>query len=106
MAFVLSGTLSAMAALMLMGRVGAAEPITGTGYELIAIAAVVVGGTTLMGGRASIIGTLLGALLLGSIRTGLTLLNVNSYVQFVVTGLIILVAVLIDRFISRRQRIA
>lgn len=104
-AFVLSGLLSALAALMLMGRVGAAEPISGSGFELIAIAAVVVGGTSLMGGRASIVGTLLGALLLGSIRTGLTLLNVNAYIQFVVTGLIILVAVLVDRFISRKQRI-
>ena len=105
-AFVLSGLLSALAALMLMGRVGAAEPITGTGYELIAIAAVVVGGTSLMGGRASVVGTLLGALLLGAIRTGLTLHNVNPYVSYVVTGLIILVAVLVDRFISRKQRIA
>jgi ribose transport system permease protein len=105
-AFVLSGLLSALAALMLMGRVGAAEPITGTGYELIAIAAVVVGGTSLMGGRASVVGTLLGALLLGAIRTGLTLHNVNPYVSYVVTGLIILIAVLVDRFISRKQRIA
>lgn len=103
LAFVLSGLLSALAALMLMGRVGAAEPVTGTGFELTAIAAVVVGGTSLAGGRASIIGTILGALLLGSIRTGLTLLNVNPYIQFVVTGAIILVAVLIDRFFSRKQ---
>ena len=103
-AFVLSGLLSALAALMLMARIGAAEPISGSGYELIAIAAVVVGGTSLMGGRASVVGTILGALLLGSIRTGLTLLNVNPYIQFVVTGLIILVAVLVDRFISRMQR--
>ena len=56
-----------------------------------------------MGGRASIVGTLLGALLLGAIRTGLTLHNVNPYVSYVVTGLIILVAVLMDRFISRKQ---
>jgi ribose transport system permease protein len=103
LAFVLSGVLCALAALMLMGRVGAAEPVSGTGFELTAIAAVVVGGTSLAGGRASIIGTILGALLLGSIRTGLTLLNVNPYVQYVVTGAIILVAVLIDRFFSRKQ---
>lgn len=103
LAFVLSGLLCALAALMLMGRVGAAEPVSGTGFELTAIAAVVVGGTSLAGGRASIVGTILGALLLGSIRTGLTLLNVNPYIQFVVTGGIILVAVLIDRFFSRKQ---
>jgi ribose transport system permease protein len=103
LAFVLSGVLCSLAALMLMGRVGAAEPVTGTGFELTAIAAVVVGGTSLVGGRASIVGTILGALLLGAIRTGLTLLNVNPYIQFVVTGAIILVAVLIDRFFSRKQ---
>jgi len=103
LAFVLSGLLCSLAALMLMGRVGAAEPVSGQGYELTAIAAVVVGGTSLAGGRASIVGTILGALLLGSIRTGLTLLNVNPYIQYVVTGAIILVAVLIDRFFSRKQ---
>jgi len=102
-AFVLSGVLCALAALMLMGRIGAAEPITGQGFELTAIAAVVVGGTSLTGGRASILGTILGAILLGSIRTGLTLLNVNPYVQYVVTGAIILIAVLVDRFFSREQ---
>lgn len=102
-AFVLSGALCALAALMLIGRIGAAEPITGSGFELTAIAAVVVGGTSLTGGRASIFGTILGAILLGAIRTGLTLLNVNAYVQYVVTGAIILVAVLVDRFVSRKQ---
>lgn len=104
-AFALSGVLCAVAALMLMARVGAAEPITGTGFELTAIAAVVVGGTSLNGGRASILGTILGAILLGSIRTGLTLLNVNPYVQYVVTGAIILIAVLVDRFLSRKQAV-
>lgn len=105
-AFVLSGVMSALAALMLTARVGAAEPISGTGYELTVIAAVVVGGTSLAGGRASIVGTLLGAVLLGAIQTGLTIQNVNPYVQYVVTGLIILIAVLIDRTISRKQGIA
>ncbi|MET3767855.1 ribose transport system permease protein [Marisediminicola sp. UYEF4] len=103
MAFVLAGTLSGLAALLLMSRIGAAEPISGTGYELLVIAAVVVGGTSLMGGRASIVGTVLGALLLGSIRTGLTLLNVNPFLQLVVTGVIILLAVLVDRAASRSK---
>jgi len=103
LAFVLCGVLCALAALMLMARVGAAEPITGSGFELTAIAAVVVGGTSLNGGRASIVGTILGAILLGSIRTGLTLLNVNGYVQYVVTGAIILIAVLVDRYVTRKR---
>lgn len=102
-AFTLCGALCALAALMLIARIGAAEPITGTGFELTAIAAVVVGGTSLTGGRGSILGTILGAILLGSIRTGLTLLNVNPYVQYVVTGAIILIAVLVDRFFSRKH---
>jgi ribose transport system permease protein len=97
MAFVLAGALAGLGTLLLLARIGAAEPISGTGYELLVIAAVVVGGTSLMGGRASIVGTVLGAILLGAIRTGLTLLNVNPFLQLVVTGLIILVAVLVDR---------
>lgn len=102
-AFVIAGGLSGLAAILLISRIGAAEPISGTGYELTVIAAVVVGGTSLMGGRASIIGTVLGALLLGSIRTGLTLLNVNPFYQLVITGLIILLAVLVDRFATRSK---
>jgi ribose transport system permease protein len=101
MAFVLSGVFTGAAALMLLSRIGAAEPISGTGYELLVIAAVVVGGTSLRGGRASIVGTLLGAFLLGAIRTGLTLMNVEPFTQLVVTGVIILIAVIIDRLSSR-----
>ena len=100
-AFTLSGMFAALGALLLMSRIGAAEPISGTGYELTVIAAVVVGGTSLGGGRATIVGTVLGALLLGAIRTGLTLQNVNPFWQLVVTGVIILVAVLVDRVTAR-----
>jgi ribose transport system permease protein len=102
-AFVLGGTFCGVASLMLMSRIGAAEPISGTGFELQAIAAVVVGGTSLMGGRGSIVGTVLGALLLASISVGLTLLNVNAFVQLVVTGGIVLAAVLVDRFATRSK---
>ncbi|MHA7191906.1 ABC transporter permease [Arthrobacter sp. MDT2-16] len=102
-AFVIAGGLAGFAAVLLISRIGAAEPISGTGYELTVIAAVVVGGTSLMGGRASIVGTVLGALLLGSIRTGLTLLNVNPFFQLLITGLIILLAVLVDRAASRSK---
>jgi ribose transport system permease protein len=102
-AFVIAGGLTGFASVLLISRIGAAEPISGTGYELTVIAAVVVGGTSLMGGRASIVGTVLGALLLGSIRTGLTLLNVNPFFQLLITGLIILLAVLVDRAASRTK---
>jgi ribose transport system permease protein len=100
-AFVLCGLFCGFGTLMFISRIGAAEPISGTGFELQAIAAVVVGGTSLMGGRGSIVGTVLGAILLGSIAVGLTLLNVNAFVQLVVTGLIVLGAVLTDRFATK-----
>ena len=102
-AFVIAGGLAGFAAVLLISRIGAAEPISGTGYELTVIAAVVVGGTSLMGGRASVVGTVLGALLLGSIRTGLTLLNGNPFFQLLITGIIILLAVLVDRAASRSK---
>lgn len=103
LAFTLGGAFCGIATLMLMSRIGAAEPISGTGFELQAIAAVVVGGTSLMGGRGSIVGTVLGAILLGSIAVGLTLHNVNAFVQLVVTGVIVLGAVLTDRFATRSK---
>jgi ribose transport system permease protein len=100
-AFVLCGLFCGFGTLMFISRIGAAEPISGTGFELQAIAAVVVGGTSLMGGRGSVVGTVLGAILLGSIAVGLTLLNVNAFVQLVVTGLIVLGAVLTDRYTTK-----
>jgi ribose/xylose/arabinose/galactoside ABC-type transport system permease subunit len=72
------------------------QPNAGLMYELDVIAAVVVGGTSLFGGRGTVIGTFLGAMLIGILRNGLNLLNVNSYVQQVVVGVVILLAVLID----------
>ena len=96
-AYVLSGVLAALAALILIGRLGAAEPILGNFWELDAIAAAAIGGASLMGGKGSIIGTLLGAIILGAMRNGLTLLNVQAFYQLLATGLIILLAMLIDR---------
>ena len=95
--YVLSGMLAALAALILMGRLGAAEPILGNLWELDAIAASAIGGASLMGGKGSIIGTLLGAVILGAMRDGLTLLDVQAFYQLLATGLIILTAMLIDR---------
>jgi len=70
-------------------------------YELDVIAAVVVGGTSLSGGKGSIVGTFIGAMLIGVLRNGLNLLNVNSYVQMVVLGGVILLAVMLDQWRTR-----
>jgi len=96
-AYVISGFLAALAALILVGRLGAAEPILGNQWELDAIAAAAIGGASLMGGKGSIVGTVLGAIILGAMRNGLTLMNVQAFYQLMATGLIILLAMLIDR---------
>ena len=96
-AYVLSGLAAALGAVVLTARLNAGEPIAGTGYELDVIASVVIGGTSLMGGRGSVWGTLIGALLIGTINNGMNLLGISSYYQLVVKGTIIIVAVLMDR---------
>ena len=94
--YVLCGTLSAASGVLLASRMNSGQPNAGLMYELDVIAAVVVGGTSLTGGRGSIAGTFLGAMLIAVLRNGLNLLNVNSYVQQVVVGAVILLAVLAD----------
>lgn len=101
-AYVISGTLAALASLILIGRLGAAEPILGNLWELDAIAAAAIGGASLMGGKGSVIGTILGAIILGAMRNGLTLMNVQAFYQLLATGLIILVAMMIDRLTRGR----
>jgi ribose transport system permease protein len=101
-AYVISGTLAALASLILIGRLGAAEPILGNLWELDAIAAAAIGGASLMGGKGSIVGTILGAIILGAMRNGLTLMNVQAFYQLLATGLIILVAMIIDRLTRGR----
>lgn len=95
--YVISGMMAALAGLVLTSRLASAEPTAGTGYELDAITAVVLGGTSLFGGEGTIVGTLIGALILGVIDNGLNLLNVNSFYQDAVKGLIILAAIMLDR---------
>ncbi|QDA36535.1 ABC transporter permease (plasmid) [Paracoccus liaowanqingii] len=95
--YVLSGGLAAVAALILTGRLGAADPTMGNLWELDAIAAAAIGGASLMGGKGSVVGTLMGAVILGGLRNGLTLMNVQAFYQLLATGIIILVAMLIDR---------
>jgi ribose transport system permease protein len=101
-AYAISGALAALASLILIGRLGAAEPILGNLWELDAIAAAAIGGASLMGGKGSIVGTILGAIILGSMRNGLTLMNVQAFYQLLATGLIILVAMIIDRLTRGR----
>lgn len=97
LAFVISGVLSAVAGFILTARLSTAEPTAGSGLELEAIAAVIIGGTSLAGGRGGLVGTIVGALILGVIDNGMNLLNVSPFLQSVVKGLVILFAVLLDR---------
>ncbi len=98
-----SGLASAVAAVLLTARLNSAQPIAGIMYELDAIAAVVIGGTSLMGGEGGVGGTLIGALIMGVLRNGLNLLGVSSFVQQIVIGLVIVVAVLIDTVLKSRK---
>jgi ribose/xylose/arabinose/galactoside ABC-type transport system permease subunit len=100
--YVLSATLAALSGILLASRMNSGQPNAGVSYELDVIAAVVVGGTSLSGGAGSIIGTFIGAMLIAVLRNGLNLLNVNSYVQQVIVGVVILLAVMLDQI--RRHR--
>lgn len=95
------GALSALAGVIVTSRLGSAQPTAGSGYELDAIAAVVLGGTSLAGGVGTITGTALGAIIIGVLGNALNLLNVSSYYQMMVKALVILIAVLIDKKSSK-----
>jgi ribose transport system permease protein len=100
--YMISGGLAALAAVILIARLGAAEPTLGNLWELEAIAAAAIGGASLMGGKGSIFGTILGAIVLGAMRNGLTLLNVQAFYQLLATGIIIILAMLVDRLARGR----
>lgn len=93
----LSGLLAAVAAILMTSRLNAASPLSGEMYELYAIAAAVIGGVSLMGGEGRVVGTLIGALIMGTLRNGLNLLNVPSAWEGVVVGGVLVAAVIIDR---------
>ncbi len=102
--YVLSGVTAALGAVLLTARLNSAQPIAGMMYELDAIAAVVIGGTSLQGGLGTLGGTLVGALTMGVLRNGLNLLGISSFLQQIVIGLVIIAAVLMDSLVKSRRR--
>lgn len=101
--YALSGLLSSLAGFVLVARIGAAEPIGGSGFELQAIGSSVIGGTSLFGGIGNPLGSLVGALTLGGLQNGLTLMNVASFWQYVASGTVVIFAVYIDRLARPRR---
>lgn len=95
--YTLSGLMASVAGIILTSRLNSAQPTAGQAFEMDAIAAVVLGGTSLSGGKGRLFGTLMGALIIGTINNGLNLLGVSSFYQQIVKGLVIIIAVLLDR---------
>lgn len=103
LAFLISGTCAGLAGAVNVARVGAAEPNAGTGYELFAIAAVIIAGTSFFGGEGLIPKVLIGGLIIGTINNGLNMVGVSSYYQQIAMGSLIVIAVTLDRFFSSRK---
>ncbi|MGX7393547.1 ABC transporter permease [Carnobacterium mobile] len=93
----ISGMMASIAGIIITSRLNSAQPTAGQAYEMDAIASVVLGGTSLSGGRGRIVGTLIGALIMGTLNNGLNLLGVSSFYQQIVKGIVIIIAVLLDR---------
>jgi ribose transport system permease protein len=101
-AYVLCGFLSGLSGMILMARLSSAQPAVGEGFELDAIAAVVLGGTSLMGGRGAVWSTLIGAFVIGILSNGMNLMGVHSHYQLVAKGVLIVLAVMLDDYLKRR----
>jgi len=101
--YMFSGLFAGLGAVLLTARLNYATPVAGTGYELDTIAAVVIGGTALSGGQGRIIGTLVGALMLGILRNGLTIVNVSSFFQQIIIGSVIIIAVFADKLNEKKN---
>ena len=102
--YVIMGFFAGLGAFVLAARLNSAEAVAGTGYELTVIASVVIGGTSLFGGAGTIFGTVIGSILIGVLLNGLVLMNVSSYIQQIVIGVIIVLAVAFDTFAKSRRR--
>jgi ribose transport system permease protein len=102
--YTMSGFLAGLAGLIFMARVNAGDPTAGYTYELTAITAAIIGGTSLFGGKGSILGAMVGALIMGVLQNGLNLLGVQSYFQQVAIGAVLILAVWIDQLQSARER--
>jgi ribose/xylose/arabinose/galactoside ABC-type transport system permease subunit len=102
--YVIMGFFAGLGAFVLAARLNSAEAVAGTGYELTVIASVVIGGTSLFGGVGSIFGTVVGTVLIGVLLNGLVLMNVSSYIQQIIIGVIIVLAVAFDTFAKSRRR--
>jgi fructose transport system permease protein len=101
-AYILSGASAGVAALLAVARTGVGDPQAGQTENLDTVTAVVLGGTSLFGGRGSVLGTLVGALIVGVFRNGLTLMGVSSVYQVLVTGVLVILAVGTDQWSRRR----
>lgn len=100
-AFTICGLTAGIAAIVYMARLNISSPIAGIGFELNAIAAVIIGGTSLSGGRGSVIGTLLGAFIIGVLANGLILIGLNDFMRQMITGVVVIVAVILDYYRAR-----
>ena len=102
--YVIMGFFAGLGSFVLAARLNSAEAVAGTGYELTVIASVVIGGTSLFGGAGTIFGTVIGSILIGVLLNGLVLMNVSSYIQQIIIGVIIVLAVAFDTFAKSRRR--
>lgn len=102
--YTLSGFCAAIAGIVVSSQLVASHPANGTSFEMNAIAAVVLGGTSLAGGRGTILGTLVGAFVIGFLADGLIMMGVSEFWQMVIKGIVIIVAVIIDQMQSRMQQ--
>ena len=103
--YIITGFFVGLSAFILSARLNSSEAVAGMGYELNVIAIVVVGGTSLFGGMGSILGTIIGAMLFGVLQNGLVLLNVSSYIQQIVIGIILILAVTFDKFSKSARQV-